>query len=168
MANINIKRILESIIKFLFFAFVLYLLWGIYIVNLGYDVEMQHTIHAGLYENEEKLEDLTIWVEGTFRNYFFQRDTYEGRFVVSCLPETTDEYVIAHIRWHEDKFGSHPSILYLDEDPDRNGVQFVETNGDHSIAVFDKSMTEIIWETNDGKYIATETAYGKWLAERSS
>ncbi|MBQ9091804.1 MAG: hypothetical protein IJY52_06010 [Anaerotignum sp.] len=168
MASIKAKQVLEIIIKILFFAFVLYLLWGIYIVNLGYDVEMQHTIHAGLYESEEKLEDATIEVEGTFRNYFFQRDTYEGRFAVSCLPETMSEYAIAHIHWSEDRYGVFPSIRYLDRNPDHKGLQFLDINGDYSINVLNKDMTEILWGTSDGKYIATETAYGKWLAERSS
>lgn len=168
MASIKAKQVLEIIIKILFFAFVLYLLWGIYIVNLGYDVEMQHIIHAGLYESEEKLEDVTIEVEGTFRNYFFQRDTYEGRFAVSCLPETMSEYAIAHIHWSEDRYGVFPSIRYLDRNPDHKGLQFLDINGDYSINVLNKDMTEILWGTSDGKYIATETAYGKWLAERSS
>ncbi|MGN0133532.1 MAG: hypothetical protein ACI4AO_02320 [Anaerotignum sp.] len=167
MTSIKAKRFLEIIIKVLFFGFVLYLLWGIYIVNLGYDVEMNHTIQARLYEGEEKLEDVTIEVEGTFRNYFFQRDTYEGRFAVSCLPETMDEYAVAHIRWSKDRYGVLPSIRYLDRNPNRKGLQFLDTNGDYSINVLNKDMTEIVWRTDDGNYIATETAYGEWQAERT-
>lgn len=167
MANIKAKGFLEGIIKVLFVGFVLYLLWGIYIVNLGYDVEMNHTIQAGLYEGEEKLEDVTIEVEGTFRNYFFQRDTYEGRFAVSCLPETMTEYAVAHIHWSEDRYGVFPSIRYLDRNPDHTGLQFLDTNGNYGINVLNKDMTEIVWRTADGNYIATETAYGEWLAERT-
>lgn len=167
MASIKAKRILEIIIKLLFFAFILYFLWGIYVVNLGYDVEMNHTIQAGLYEGEEKLEDVTIEVEGTFRNYFFQRDTYEGRFAVSCLPETTDKYAVAHIHWSEDSYGVFPSIRYLDRNPDRKGLQFLNTNGNYSINVLNKDMTEIVWGTADGNYIATEAAYREWLRERT-
>ena len=167
MTTIKAKGFLEIIIKVMFFGFVLYLLWGIYIVNLGYDVEMNHTIQAGLYEGEEKLEDVTIEVEGTFRNYFFQRDTYEGRFAVSCLPETMDEYALAHIHWSEDRYGVFPSIRYLDRNPKPKGIQFLDTKGDYSINVLNKDMTEIVWRTADGNYIATEAAYGKWLAERT-
>lgn len=167
MANIKAKQILENIIKVLFFGFVLYLLWGIYIVNLGYDVEMKHTIQAGLYEGEEKLEDVTIEVEGTFRNYFFQRDTYEGKFAVSCLPETMDKYALAHIRWYKDGYNSYSFIAYLDETPDLNELRFIETNGHRIISVLDKDMTEILWGTNDGKCIATPEAYESWLAEKN-
>ena len=168
MASRKAKWVLETVIKVLFFGFVLYLLWGIYFVNLGYDVEMEHTIQAGLYEGEEKLEDVTIEVEGTFRNYFFQRDTYEGRFAVSCLPETTDESAVAHIRLYKDSDGSYSSISYLDETPYQHGLRFIETNGHRIISVLDKDMTEILWGTNDGKCIATPKAYESWLAEKNS
>lgn len=63
------KRFLEILVKLLFYAFILYLLFGIYIANLGYDTERNHIIHAELYQDGEKQEDVTIEVTGTFHHF---------------------------------------------------------------------------------------------------
>ncbi len=150
------KRFLEILVKLLFYAFILYLLFGIYIVNLGYDTERNHIIHAGLYQDGEKQEDVTIEVAGTFHHYFFQQDTYEGRFAVSCLPETQPETVVAHIGWSTSSSFPSQTILFHDT---KKGTHMTSAAWSYSITILNQEMTELLWERNDGSYIATSEAF---------
>ncbi len=173
MEKKQIKYSLELIVKFFFAAFILYVLWGIYFANLGYDVEKNHTIQAGLYAGEEKLEDVTIEVEGVFRSNFFQPDHYAGRFAVSCFPQTLEDRACAHIGWQKERLGGttweYQIIRFYRLRPDYSLdiTGWIDTDG-NSIISLNKDMTEIVWETADGKYIATSEAYQNWLAERKS
>lgn len=168
MGKERAKHILEIIVKFFLIAFILYFLWGIFFADLGYDVEMDHTIQAGLYEGEEKLEDVTIEVKGTFRNNFFQPDRYEGTFAVSCFPETLEDRASAHIYWHKERFDGtaweYQTIRYYRLRPDRSLdiTAWIDTEGNYTIDVLNREMTEIVWGTKD-RYIATPAAYQAFL-----
>lgn len=164
MGRERAKHIFELIVKFFFIVFIFYLLWIIYFANLGYDVEMDHTIQAGLYEGEEKLEDVTIEVEGTFRNNFFQSDHYEGRFAVSCFPQTLENRASAHIGWNKKTYADAYIQFYrLRPDYSLDITAWIDTDGDRFMDVLNRDMTEIVWATKDNKYIATPAAYQAFL-----
>lgn len=170
MGKERAKHILEIIVKFFFIAFILYFLWGIYLANLGYDAEMDHTIQAGLYEGEEKLEDVTIEVKGTFHNNFFQPDRYEGTFAVSCFPETVEDRASAHIGWSKAKYGeNYAYIRFYRLRPDRSLdiTARIDTEGNYTIDVLNREMTEIVWGTRD-RYIATPAAYQAFLEKHQT
>lgn len=173
MGKERAKHILEIIVKFFFIAFILYFLWGIYLADLGYDVEMDHTIQAGLYAGEEKLEDVTIEVKGTFRNNFFRPDRYEGRFAVSCFPQTLEDRASARISWHKEHLDGttweFQIIQYYRLHPNRllDVTARIDTDGDRSIAVLNREMTEIVWGTKD-RYIATPAAYQTFLEKHQT
>lgn len=150
------KRLLKILVMLLFYAFFLYLLFYSYAVNLGYDTERNHIIHAGLYQDGEKQEDVTIEITGTFRDSLFQRDTYEGRFAVSCLPETQPETVVAHIGWSTNSSFPSQTILFHDT---KKGTHMTSAAWSYSITILNQEMTELLWERNDGSYIATSEAF---------
>ena len=132
----KIKTWAERIIKILFVVFVLYFLWGIYLADAGYDVEKNHIIHAWLYENEEKIEPVTIEVNGTYRESFFCNDYYQGVFSVSLYPETQKE-ANAHISWRKEYFNGkaypYNVIRYYYYNPEKpyKNHQHIDTNAPH-------------------------------------
>ncbi len=168
----KIKTWAERIIKILFVVFVLYFLWGIYLADAGYDVEKNHIIHAWLYENEEKIEPVTIEVNGTYRESFFGNDYYQGVFSVSLYPETQKE-ANAHISWRKEYFNGkaypYNVIRYYYYNPEKpyKNHQHINTNAPYTIDVLNKEMTEILWLSYDGRCIATEAAYEAWQAEQT-
>lgn len=153
------KRLLKILVMLLFYAFFLYLLFYSYAVNLGYDTERNHIIHAGLYQDGEKQEDVTIEITGAFRDSLFQRDTYEGRFAVSCLPETQPETIIARIKWSKGDAtnSTFPSQTIFFQDTEKELTESIVV-WNYSITILNQEMTELLWERNDGSYIATSEA----------
>ena len=139
--------ILASAVLVLFSAGILFLMAE----SFGaFDEQVSMAVPVGVYMDGELVEEGTITVEGM--RYRLSGGDYEGRFAVSCLPQTCGEATRAYIRWYD---GGYSHISFYSVGPE----EIPDEPLPYDLMYISHDMRIFAARLSDGRVLSTHASY---------